>query len=148
MLSLRKLGVGVRKNEITFIETLAGKYEGDNVLEEFCANTEILCNENDASNESFDNEFYKMSTFNDLIIFDITANEEIKIPHLTLSELKDILYKKLKLRKACEQLRNSIIDNVNFLSSPQLNTSGASVVYKGQGKPLFNHKSPLFLVAS
>ena len=60
MLSLRKLGVGVRKNEITFIETLAGKYGGDNVLEGFCANTEILCNENDASNESFDNEFYKM----------------------------------------------------------------------------------------
>ena len=38
------------------------------------------------------------------------------------------------------KLLNSIIDNVNFLSSPQLNTSVASVVYKGKGKPLFNHK--------
>ena len=39
------------------------------------------------------------------------------------------------------RLLNIIIDNVNLLSSPQLNTSVASVVYKGKGKPMFHHKS-------
>ena len=160
---LKKIrGENVRKTEIPFIETLSGKYAGDNVLEGFCANTEILCNEDEERNESYDNDFYKMAISDEMIIFDITANEDIQVPHLTLIKLKDILFKKLKLKKACdvfkltvEHLRNAgdnslllimkllncIIDNVNFLSSPQLNTSVASVVYKGKGKPLFNHKS-------
>ena len=81
-------------NEMPFIGTLNGKYVGDNVLEGFCANTEILCNEDEARNESYDNEFYKIATFDDMIIFDITANEEIQNPHLTLIQLKDILFKK------------------------------------------------------
>ena len=38
-------------------------------------------------------------------------------------------------------LLNSIIDNINFLSSHQLNTSVASIVYKGKGKSVHNHKS-------
>ena len=33
------------KSKIPFVETLCGKYTGDNVLEGLCANTEILCNE-------------------------------------------------------------------------------------------------------
>ena len=102
-------------------------------------------------------EYYKMLTFDE--IFDITANKEVQIPYLTLIQLKDILFKKLKLKNACDvfkftvehlrnvgdnslllimKLLNSIIDNVNFLSSPQLNTSVAYVVYKGKGKTLFN----------
>ena len=36
---------------------------------------------------------------------------------------------------------NLIIDNINCISSPQLNTSIASVVYKGKGKPNSHHKS-------
>ena len=38
-------------------------------------------------------------------------------------------------------LLNSIIDNISVLSSPQLNTSVASVVFKGKGKPIYHHKS-------
>jgi hypothetical protein len=39
------------------------------------------------------------------------------------------------------ELLNSIIDNINVVSSPQLNTSVASVVYKGKNKPVFHHKA-------
>ena len=154
-------GEDIRNNEIHFIETLNGKYSGKNVLEGFRKNTEMMCNE-DESSQSYDNEFYKMAVFDDMIIFDITENEDTQIPHMNLTRLKDILFKKLKLNKACDvfkltvehlrnvgdnslllilKLLNSIIDNVNFLSSPQLNTSIASVVYKAKGKPLFHHKS-------
>ena len=88
--------------EIPFIDTLAGRYDGSNILEGFCANTEILCNENETDNKHFDNEFYKMSILDNLIIFEITANEDLKIPHMNLNQLKDIIFKKLKLKKACD----------------------------------------------
>ena len=81
---------------------------------------------------------------------------------MTLQNLKDILFKKLKLNKACdiykltvEHLRyagdetlslvllllNLIIENINYLSSTQLNTSIASIVYKNKNKPIYSHKS-------
>ena len=103
-----------------------------------------------------------MSIYDNMIIFDIAQSENVNIPHMNLEELKDILFKKLKVNKACDvfkltvehlrnagdrtlllvlQLLNSIFDNINFLSSPQLNTSVASVVYKGKGKPIYHHKS-------
>ena len=38
-------------------------------------------------------------------------------------------------------LLNLIIDNLNYLSSPQLNTSVASIVHKGKDRPVTHHKS-------
>ena len=81
---------------------------------------------------------------------------------MQLTQLKDIVFKKLKLNKACDifkltvehlrncgdktlslilQLLNSIIEHLNYLSSPQLNTAVATIVFKGKGKPAYNHKS-------
>ena len=157
----RSRGNDAHKNEIPFIETLAGKYEGKNVLEGFRANTEVLCNDDEKKN-TYDEEFFKMSSDDNMMIFDIHENENVNIPLMNLEKLKHILFKKLKLNKACDvfkltvehlrhagdgtlllimKLINSIIENINVLSSPQLNTSVASVVYKGKGKPIFNHKS-------
>ena len=103
-----------------------------------------------------------MALNDNMIIYDITFNSNINIPKMTLENLKNILFKKLKLRKACdvfkltvEHLRfdgykslliflqplNTIIDNINLLSSARLNTSVASVVYKGKDKPMYHHKS-------
>ena len=97
-----------------------------------------------------------------MIIFDITSEEKLTIPKMNLTQLKDILFKKLKVNKACDifkltvehlrnagdkslglilNLLNNIIENINVLSSPQLNTSVASVVFKGKDKPIFHHKS-------
>ena len=97
-----------------------------------------------------------------MIILDIANEDQTNIPHMSLEILKHIIFKKLKLNKACDinkltvehlrfagdetlsvilSLLNSIIDNINYLSSPQLNTSVASIVYKGKGKPVHHHKS-------
>jgi hypothetical protein len=38
-------------------------------------------------------------------------------------------------------LLNLIIDNLNYLSTPQLNTSVASIVHKGKDRPTTHHKS-------
>ena len=81
---------------------------------------------------------------------------------MKLCDLKEILFKRLKLNKACDiymltvehlryagdtalsyilQLLNKIIDNLNYLSPPQLNTAIATVVHKGKGKSIYHHKS-------
>ena len=96
------------------------------------------------------------------MIFDISCQEEINIPHMTLEYLKDIIFKKLKLNKACDiykltvehlryagdetlviilSLLKSIIDNIDYLLSTQLNTAAASIVHKGKNKSIYNHKS-------
>ena len=126
------------------------------MLEGFGGNTEILCDEEKTRNNNYDDKFYDMIVKDNMIIFDITSDEELEIPKMTLIQLKDILFKKLTLNKACDVfmltveqlgnagdeslililgLLNSIIEHIAVLSSPQLNTSIASVVYKGKTNP-------------
>ena len=159
-----KLIRGDNKNliDIPYIETLCGKYYGENILEGFCANTEILCNGNMDNDEIYIRSFYNMCVQDNAIIFDITSQEKVNIPHMTLVNLKDILFKKLKLGKACDvfkltvehlrfagdktltqllRLLNLIIDNISCLSEPQLNTAVASVIYKMKDKKVTHHKS-------
>ena len=147
--------------DIPSIETLCGNYTGENVLEGFCANTEKLCNVNNDGSE-LDHEFYKMCLEDNQIIFELISEDEIRIPHMQLVQLRDIIFKRLKLNKACDifkltvehlrncgektlslilRLLNSIIDHLNYLSSPQLNTAVATIVIKGKGKPVYSHKS-------
>ena len=157
---LKKIrGVNIKNRKITEIETLNGTYSGENIVEGFCANTEILCQDNSSVTE---HQFYKMCEQDNMIIMEISQNENMKIPHMNIQNLKDILFKRLKLNKACdvyklsvEHLRyagdeslgsvvcllNKIIDNINYLSSTQLNTSVASIIHKGKNKPLNHHKS-------
>ena len=151
-------GEQIKDTNIPFLETLNGKYSGQNVLEGFCSNTETLCK----SSEDFQNEFYKMCVEDNMIIFDIVCKEAMNIPHMTLQDLKNIIFRKLKLNKACdiykltvEHLRyagdealqlivlllNSIIENINYLSSAQLNTALASIVFKGKNRVNTHHKS-------
>ena len=51
--------------DIPFIETLAGRYTGINVLEGFCANTEILCNK-ETLDAKFDDTFYNICIIDNL----------------------------------------------------------------------------------
>ena len=111
--TLKKIrGDKLKNTEITVIETLCGTYEGQNVLEGFCANTEKLCNE-DHTMTKLNNDFYQMCVEDNSIIFELTS-QETKIPHMKLSDLKDIIFKRLKPNKACdifmitvEHLRNA-----------------------------------------
>ena len=81
---------------------------------------------------------------------------------MNIQNLKDILWKRLKPNKACdinkltvEHIRfcgdetlhlillliNNILTNISVLSSPQLNTAMATVIYKQKNKSLFEHSS-------
>ena len=151
----------LKRSEIPFIDTLAGRYSCQNVLEGFCRNTEILCNEDDFS-EKFDKSFYNMCVEDNSIIFELSSVENVTIPPMKIEDLKHIIFKTLKLGKACDvymltvehlrhagdrtlnlllDLLNLIIRNLSCLSSPQLNTSIASIVHKGKDRPTTHHKS-------
>ena len=105
--------------------------------------------------------FYNMCMEDNKIILKISQSE-MKIPHITCQDLTNILFKQLKLNKACDiymltvehlryageqtlflilKLLNRMIDNVNCLSEPELNTAIATIVHKSKGKSLYNHKS-------
>ena len=88
--------------EKTYInETLVARNEV------FCANTEALCIAEE-TNDIFDNHFYRMSTYDNMVIFDIAENESVKIPHMTLAQLNHILFKKLKVNKACDLFKLTV----------------------------------------
>ena len=153
-------GDNKQQNDISFIETLCGKFEGVNVLEGFCANTELLCNREQTDEN--DHEFLRLCQADNEIIIELSKDDDIEIPHMNLTILKEIIFRRLKLNKACDlfkltvehlrfigdenlkfilRLLNLIIDNLNAISAPQLNTAIATVVHKGKSKPVYNHKS-------
>ena len=136
------------------------KYDGVKILEGFCANTEKPRNRD--PDIIIQNEFYQMCVIDNEMIINLTSEDEISIPQLTLTNLTDIIFKRLKSNKACdiykitfEYLRfagdenlslllillKRIIADLNNLSSQQLNTAVATVVHKGKGKPVNHHKS-------
>ena len=75
-------GENLKNIDLPFIDTLNGRFSGNNVLEGFCSNTETLCNA-EMENE---HEFYKMCVEDNMMIFDITSNEAMEIPHMTFEE--------------------------------------------------------------
>ena len=158
---LKKIsGANLKPTEISEIETFHGCYRGDNVLEGFRANTEHLCNEKDGKNYS--DEFLNRCLEDLIIINEISEDEELKIPPITLENLQEIVHKKLKNNKACDiyhltpehlkhagdealllmcELINRVLKNLNFLSAPEFKIAIASVKYKAKDKPKNHHKS-------
>ena len=123
---LKKIcGDKLKSMEIPFIETICGTYEGVNVLEGFRSTQKVVQ--------------WKVMWISRTKR--ILPNENVNIPHMQLSDIKDILFRRLKLNKACDiykltveqliycgdetlclilQLLNLIIDNLNYLSSPKI----------------------------
>ena len=135
-------GENYEHSKIPSIDTLCGRFSGVNVIEGFCANTEFLCNEKQDIKET-DDSFLEMCKDDNTTIFEIASNQNIQITLMTIDSLKDILFKKLKLGKACdvykltvEHLRysgdetllcvvallNKIITHIKYLSANRLNT--------------------------
>ena len=118
-----------------------------------------------AENGYFDKEFYELCVLDNLYIFDFKVKEYeniAKIPNMTMDDLNRILSKKMKLNKACDfyrltvehlrncgqsaklsilKLINSIINNIYFLSCPQVKVGLGSTLHKGRKKPVSKAKS-------
>ena len=141
--------------------TPVGTFHGDDVLEGLAADAEHLGKPNDDL-PSYDNHFYRLCKLDNLYIFELKDSTHIKIPPMTIEDLKHILYKKMKLRKSCdiysltvEHLRecgtqaqkiilkiiNKIIDDISILTCPELKLGLGSSVYKGKKKPIADSRS-------
>ena len=140
----------------TVLNTPAGRYSGQNVLEGFTRDAEILGQaEGDAT--AHDNEFYKLCKLDNLYIFEFKGNGAIVIPEMKIEDLENILNKGMKLGKACDvykltvehlryagpqakqiilSLLNDIIKNIYYLTCPQVKKGLSTAAYKGKGKPL------------
>ena len=88
--NLKKISNGSKgqNNPIDFIDTLVGRFSGENVLEGFAANIEEL-NSDRKDMTNFDNEFYKMCIEDNMIIFDFTSNQLDKIPLMTIDNFQN-----------------------------------------------------------
>ena len=161
---LKKLRGGqIKSTNIPEIETFLGWYRGDNVLEGFRANTEHLCNEKPESLETHFSEDFLSRCIEDMIIInELSEDEPLKIPHITIEKMKDIVMKKLKCNKACDIYKvtaehikyagdevlsilciliNRVIDDIQYLSAPEFKAAVASAIHKGKDKPKHHHKS-------
>ena len=154
------IGETAKTTDIPEIETLVGKFSGDNVLEGLRANTEYLCNEK--STKNFSDDFLERCHEDLIIINEISQHEDLKIPPITPQDLQNIIHRKFKNNKACDiyqltpehlkyagekfidvlcTLINRVLSNLSFLSAPEFKVSIASVIHKGKGKLKTHHKS-------
>ena len=106
-------------------------------------------------NSEFDNDFYQLCIADNLYIFSFKGEETVKIKEMSMKDLNDILNKDMKLGKACDiymltvehlryageeaklhvlKLLNDIINNIYYLTCPQVKKGLSSVIFKGKKK--------------
>ena len=145
------------KQQLTVLNTPTGTYYGSDTLEGFASDAEALGQFVGETSSDFDNEFYRLCIRDNRCIFEFKGEDIVKIPHMTLDDLEDIINKDMKLGKACdiykltvEHLRfagnevklrvlnlvNDIIDNIYFLTCSQVKKGLSTPVYKGKRKPV------------
>ena len=149
------------KSMTNVLYTPIGAYNHEDVLEGFAADTEYLGRSN-VGNKKFDQGFYRLCKLENLYIFDFLVDEPLKIPAMTFSQLSHILFRKMKLGKACdvyqvtvEHLRycgdqtlllildliNRFLDNLYFLSCPQIKLGLGTAIHKAKKKPISKSSS-------
>ena len=84
--SLRK-SLGEDSSTSSVLHTPVGTFNGDDVLEGFTADAEYLGKPNDDSN-NFDRGFYNICKLENCYIFDITVDDQVKIPPMNISQLE------------------------------------------------------------
>lgn len=143
------------------LNTPVGTYSDEDILEGFAADTEYLGKSNDDNNK-FDQKFYRLCKLDNHYIFDFLNDEPLSVPPMTLSQLNHILHVKMKPGKACdvyqvtvEHLRhcgdqaklhlltliNRILNDLHYLSCPQIKLGVGSAVFKGKKKPISKSSS-------
>ena len=136
------------------LHTQVGTFSGPDVLEGFAADTEHLGKSNE-DNPGYNQEFYKLCKLDNMYVFEISVDNPVKIPPMTLAQLNKILNTKMKAGKACdiyhltvEHLRNCgvdaklhilnfinrILDNIYFMSCQQLKLGLGTAIFKGKNK--------------
>ena len=146
---------------LTTLNTPAGSYYGSDTLEGFAVDAEILGQYVGESKE-YDNDFYRLCIMDNHYIFEFKGEDSIKIPNMKIEDLEKILNEDMKLGKACDiyklsvehlryaghqskliilKLLNDIVDNIYYLTCPQVKKGLSTAVYKGKKKPIADSSS-------
>ena len=157
---LKKLRNEHSKAATSILETPVGSYYGNDILEGFTADAEHLGKATPEDN-NFDNEFYNLCKLDNQFIFTFKGTEPVKIPAMTQADLDSII-KNMKHDKACDyykmtaehlkycgpqaqtevlNLINRIIDNIYFLTCPQVKVGLGTNIHKGKKKLKTKSKS-------
>ena len=147
---------------VTVLNTPAGTYYGTDTLEGFAADAEILGKFVGESSTDYDNDFYRLCTMDNHYIFEFKGDNIIKIPKMKIDDLEKILNNEMKLGKACDiyklsaehlryaghaskliilKLLNDIIDNIYYLTCPQIKKGLSTAAHKGKMKPVSESSS-------
>ena len=84
LMSLRKVG---DKASTNLLESPAGTFYGNDILEGFAADAEYLGKPTE-DNDYFDKDFYELCILDNLYIFEFKGDQTIKIPHMTMEDLE------------------------------------------------------------
>ena len=146
---------------VTALNTPAGTFYGSDTLEGFAVDAEIL-GKFIGETQEYDNDFYRLCILDNHYIFEFKGEDSIKIPKMNIDDLEKILNKEMKLGKACDiyklsvehlryaglkskliilKLLNQIIDNIYYLTCPQIKKGLSTAVYKGKKKPISESSS-------
>ena len=159
--SLKKARGDYSDSTTSTLHTPVGSYYGDDVLEGFAADAEHLGQSNE-ERSSFNRGFHTLCKLDNLYIFEFCKENPVKISPMTSSQLDHILFSKMKLGKACdiyhltvEHLRhcgpeakqlllvfiNRVLNDIYYLSCPQIKLGLGTAVYKGKNKPVAKSSS-------
>ena len=140
----------------TVLQTPVGTFTGSDVLEGFAADTEHLGKSNEGS-IWFDQGFYKLCKLDNIYVFELTSENPVYIPPMSMQQLDRILNTKMKSGKACdiyqltvEHLRhcgskakqsillfiNRILLNIYYLSCQQIKLGLGTAIFKAKNKPV------------
>ena len=158
---IRKLRGSSKKQNLAELHTPAGVYYGQDTLEGFARDAELLATFVGETTE-FDNDFYRICIEDNLFIFDFKGDDSIEIPKMKMNDLERIVEQEMKNGKACDvykltaehlkncgkeakqlilNLINDIIDNIYYLTCPQVKMGLGTAVFKGKRKPKFQSSS-------
>ena len=145
-----------KKHKLQELHTPAGVYYGQDTLEGFAKDAELLA-EFVGESKEYDNDFYRLCLQDNRFIFNLKDNNEKKLPKMKIEDLENIIEKELKCGKACDiykltaehlkhcgmgaknvilRLINSILDEIYYLSCPQIKTGLGIAAHKGKKKSL------------
>ena len=143
------------------LKTPVGTFYGEDVLEGFAADAEHLGRVR-GEPPAYDNEFYRLCKADNSFIFDFKDESTQNIPKMKMSDLENIIYKKMSRGKACDlyqltvehlqhagskaklailNLVNSILDKTRFMACSQLKVGLGTALHKGKKKPLDKSES-------
>ena len=141
--------------------TPVGTYVGNDILEGFAADAEY---QGRARGEPpiYDNDFYRLCKADNSLIFEFKGEDSVRIPPMSLSIFENIIFKKMKRGKSCDvyqltvehlqhsgprakliilELVNNILEQIYYLTCPQLKCGLGTAIHKGKKKPVEKSES-------